>query len=301
MQIKQEAKLTTFRNTALTCREHSTITPFVPAFERNRLVLEVKISAITNLSAAEKEVGKGVGKGKQISQEAVCNLAADAASLSFAYASSIGDQSLKAIMNFSASDLKRLNKETLIGVLLTIRKGVLANLKELEDYGLSATHVEVLNMAIGDYTNQVVKPQNAKTDRTTYTSGIKQLMKETDILLKEQLDKLIVGFKKDYPEFVAKYKAARTIYDPPTQRTQVKGKVMVGATGKQVKNATVIFTGTTQLVLQTNADGNFAIKPLPPGTYQVVVKAEGFAETLVEELVVKLGKVTRVAVSLTAA
>lgn len=298
MTSRQEAKLTTFRNTALTCYEYRAVTATVPPFEKNRLLLDTKISTITNLAAAEKELGKGVGKGKQISQEVVCNLAADAASLTFAYASAIGDQSLKAIMKFSAYDLKRLSKESLIGVLMTIRKGVQANLKELEAYGLSAPYVDLLNMAIGDYTNQVAKPQNAKTDRTTYTRAIKQLFKETDILLKEQMDKLIVGFKKDHPEFVAKYKAARTIYDPPMQRTQIKGKVLAGDSGKMVKYATIALTGTTELVLQSNAAGNFTIKPVPPGKYQVLVKAEGFADTVVEELLVKLGKITRVAVKL---
>lgn len=301
MTIRQEAKLTTFRNTALTCYEYRAITATVPAFETNRLLLDTKISAITHLGAAEKEVRMGVGKSKQISQDVVCMVACDAASLAYAYASTINNQPLKAIMGVTITGLKRLSKEELVGVLTNIKKGVQANLKELETFGLSATHANLLNMAIDDYTNQVAKPQNARTVLITYTKGIKQLFKETDTLLKEQLDKLIVCFKNDHPEFVAKYKASRTIYDPPTQRTQIKGKVLAGDSGKQVKNATVQLTGPTELLLQTNAAGNFTIKPLPPGTYQVLVKAAGFADTVLEELVVKLGKVTRVAVKLNAA
>jgi ribosomal protein L13E len=301
MTARNEAKLTTFRNTSLTCYEYRAITATVPAFETNRLLLDTKISAITHLAAAEKEVRMGVGKSKQISQDVVCMVASDAASLAYAYASTISNQPLKAIMGVTITGLKRLSKEELVGVLTNIKKGVQANLKELETFGLSATHANLLNMAIDDYTNQVAKPQNARTVLTTYTKGIKQLIKETDTLLKEQLDKLIVCFKNAHPEFVAKYKASRTIYDPPTQRTQIKGKVLAGDSGKQVKNATVQLAGPTELLLQTNAAGNFTIKPLPPGTYQVLVKAAGFADTVLEELVVKLGKVTRVAVNLTAA
>jgi Carboxypeptidase regulatory-like domain len=228
-------------------------------------------------------------------------MALDAAGLVFAYASATDNHQLKAAMDFTMTDLKRLNKETLVPTLQNILKGIQANLKELEAYGLSAAHVEVLTVAIGDYTNQVPKPQQAKTVRTTYTKGIIKLIQETDALLKEQLDKLIVGFKKDHPEFVAKYRAARTIYDPPTQRTQIKGKVLAGDSGKLVKNATVTLNGPTSVALQTNAAGNFAIKPLPPGKYQVQIQAEGFADAVVEELLVKLGKVTRLEVSLTAA
>jgi hypothetical protein len=300
MQIKQEAKLTMFRNTALTCREHNTITVLVPAFEKARLLLDMKISAITTLAGAEKLVGKGVGTGKKESHNTACIMAVDAAGLVFAYASATDNHPLKASMDFALSDLKRLNKETLVPTLQNILKGIQANLKELEAYGLSAAHVEMLTMAIEDYTNHVPKPQQAKTVRTTYTKGIIKLIQETDTLLKNQLDKLIVGFKNDHAEFVAKYKAARTIYDPPTQRTQIKGKVLVGDTGKIVKSAMVTLTGPTTVALETNAAGNFAIKPLPPGKYQVQIQAEGFADTVVGELLVKLGRVTRLPVSLTA-
>lgn len=301
MTARNEAKLTSFRNTALTCYEYRAITATVPAFEKNRLLLDTKISAITHLAAAEKEVRKGVGKSKQISQEVVCMVASDAASLAYAYASAIGNQPLRAIMGVTITGLKRLSKEELVVALTNIQKGVQANLKELETFGLSATHANLLNMAIDDYTNQVARPQNAKTVLTTYTKGIKQLIKETDTLLKEQLDKLIVCFKNDHPELVAKYKASRTIYDPPTQRTQIKGKVLAGDSGKTVKRALVKLTGPAELLLETNAAGNFTAKPLPPGTYQVLVKAEGFVDTVLDELVVKLGKVTRLAVNLGAA
>lgn len=301
MQIRDEAKLTMFRNTALTCREHSTITVSVQAFEKARLLLDVKISAITALAAAEKEVGKGVGTSKKLSQVTACALATDVAGLVFAYASATGNSTLKASMKFAVTDLKRLNKESLLPTLLNISKAVQANLKDLEDYGLSAVHVAMLDKTIDDYTGQVALPQHARTERTTYTKGIKKLVQETDALLKEQMDKVIAIFKNDHPEFVAKYKAARTIYDPPTQRTQIKGKVLAGDSGKMVKYATIALTGPTELVLQSNAAGNFTIKPLPPGKYQVLVKAEGFADTVLEELLVKLGKVTRVTVNLHAA
>jgi hypothetical protein len=56
--------------------------------------------------------------------------------------------------------------------------------------------------------------QSAKSSKITENANIKSTIKEIDTLLKDEMDKLIVNFKKNNPDFVSDYHNARVIIDP---------------------------------------------------------------------------------------
>jgi hypothetical protein len=86
----------------------------------------------------------------------------------------------------------------------------------LAAYGVTDAKLADLQTAINGYTGEVAKPRNAIVDRKVTKAQIKDLFKQADEILVEQMDKLIEDFAEDNPEFVAQYNAARIIIDPKT-------------------------------------------------------------------------------------
>lgn len=80
-------------------------------------------------------------------------------------------------------------------------------------YGIVAESLTNLNKEIDDFEGLVAKPRSGIVARSTATARLIDLFKETNELLREQLDKLMLVLKESYPTFYNEYKAARIIVD----------------------------------------------------------------------------------------
>lgn len=87
-------------------------------------------------------------------------------------------------------------------------------LAALADYGITAASVTALQSAMDAYNAAVPANTNATSIRKSYGEGLKQLIKDTDVILKERMDKLVSNFADTDPGFVAAYKNARSIIEP---------------------------------------------------------------------------------------
>ncbi len=67
-------------------------------------------------------------------------------------------------------------------------------------------------------------PQNpaAISTRKTTNLNLVAIIKETDEILSEQMDRLIELFCPDHPDFVQTYESTRIIVDPPTKPKKPK-------------------------------------------------------------------------------
>jgi ABC-type uncharacterized transport system auxiliary subunit len=53
-------------------------------------------------------------------------------------------------------------------------------------------------------------------------NNLRELFKQTDAILREQMDRLVVTFKATHPDFVKTYESTRIIVDPPKKSVQFK-------------------------------------------------------------------------------
>jgi hypothetical protein len=235
----------------------------------------------------------GVAQDKGLEKINLCKMAVNYGGLVFAFASKAKNNTLKQSVNYSYSDLHRLKDDLLVPVVNNIYQALANNAAALQSYGITDPLLQAFKAGIERYNDTVPKPRGAQSERITTAGNIKQLIKEIDALLKNELDKLVVAIETDNPDFVATYKNCRFIYNPATQTTQLKGKVLNALEKVPVGNVTVELIGTATVVAQTNKAGNFTIKPLAPGIYKVRLRAEGYADAELDELVVKMGQVYR--------
>ncbi len=73
--------------------------------------------------------------------------------------------------------------------------------------------ITALGTAITEYNDVIVGPRSAESIKKQQTAEIEVLFKQTDQILKGQLDQLMTLFQTSAPEFYGAYKNARIIVD----------------------------------------------------------------------------------------
>jgi hypothetical protein len=216
MDSKQEAKFNMYQVVILRCDDNITIVDLNTAFKNSFAdfkAISAQIGAKAQIAGA---VITGIAANKSVSRNDLCSNAARIAGLIYAYAAKTGNNELKQAVNFSKTDLIRLKDGEHAPVCQNIHDAGIANKNALVDYGVTTEKLAALQAAIDGYTGEVARPRAAIVDRKVTKAQIKELFKQADAILTEQMDNLIEDFAADNPEFVAQYKAARIIIDPKT-------------------------------------------------------------------------------------
>ena len=292
MNATQEAKLNMYRATQQHCEDNAAIVATVPAFSTAFNSFKSKVAAIIATVQQEDLVTKGVTIDKSEAKKTLCQLAADIAAPIFAFASSTNDNKLKQEVNFSYSDLFKSKDDQLAPRCQNIHDAGTSNLAALAPYGITAATLTTFQTTIDNYQTKVPTPRNAAALKVTIRTNLRNLIKETDKVLKEQMDKTAVGFKTSNPDFVRTYKANRVIIDPTKTTTTLKGAITNSVDKKFIAGATVVIEGT-KLNAITNESGEYEIKPAPVGTFNIIATATKFKDQTKTNVAIKQGQINK--------
>lgn len=289
MERKSEAKLNMYRAVANHCNANPAIIATVPAFQTAVTALNANISTMLSTAQMEVQVISGITADKSQLKQSLAQQAADIAAIVFAFASSSGNNTLKEQVKFSFREILRIKDDLIAPTCLNIHNAANTNLAALVGYGITAATLTAFNNAISSFSAAVPSPRNAVSLRAAYKKDLTNLIKQTDKLLKEQLDKLSVQFKTPNPDFFNAYKSNRIIIDPGAAGTQIKGKVISAANSKGIKDVKVEIVGNGLSDLSTNT-GRFMIKPGAAGTYSIKLSKTGFQDNTVAGIIVQTGQ-----------
>lgn len=290
MNAQSEAKLTMFQTVEDHCEENSGIIAANVAFQTAFDNFKTKVAAINNTAQQADLALTGLAAGKKTSKQDLCNLAADVAAITYAFADATANDTLKGEVDYTLSDLLKMKDSLLAPRCQNIHNLTFDNRAALADYGITTTILANLQTAIDSYTETIPKPRAAVSNRKTLNSNLKQLFKEAEAILEKQMDKLVVAFKSANPDFVKTYFTVRQIIDPSTTATQLKGVITNAADETPIKDAfvTIVELGKTK---KTKSTGEYHFKPIKNGTYTVRVTKEGFQDFEKNEIQVKLGEI----------
>lgn len=297
MNARQEAKLTMYRATEKHGDDNPTIIAAVPAFQTAFTNFKAKIAAITGTEQLKAAPLTGMVVDKSTSKQTLCEMAADTAGIIFAFASATANNTLKQAVKFPLSKLLQTRDEELVPRCQGIHARAIENKDALEDYGITNTKLTALQTAINNYATETPKPRTALSQRKTLTANLRQLFKDTDAILTDQMDKLVSNFKAANPDFVSTYETVRIIIDPAITATQLKGIVTAKSTGNPIKGATITIVELSKTAT-TNFAGAYYFKPVANGTYTVTATAIGFENFQADGVEVKLGVITSLDVEL---
>lgn len=298
MNATLESKLDMYRATQNFCDNNMIIVNTVPAFATAFTAFKANVAAIIANAQQEDQVTKGIAVDKKVGKRTLAKLAADIASPIFAYAASVNDNTLKAQVNFSFTDIYEAKDELMPVRCQNIHDAGVVHLVALAPFGITAPLLASLQTAIISYKSKVPTPRNAAADKKTIRLNQQNLFTATDLILKEQMDKTLAGFKAANPDFVNTYKANRVIIDPGKVTTELTGTVSNTVDNSPIKGASILIE-ETGVSVTTTPQGVYQIKPIVQGTYTITVTRTGFQDSIQSKIKVKLGQVNQLDIALT--
>ncbi len=296
MNNRQANQLDMFRNVHKHGKDNEVIAATVPAFFNNINLLGQKIIAIESISGRQSERLGGVAEDKRNLRLKLCDITYATIAPVKAYALSIGDNTLRDKMDYSLSDLRKINDDTLAGIASNLHGLVVPLLPSLADYGITSAATDAWQLAIDAYSPVVAGPQAALANKRTLTLTLKQLFSEANVICNDLLDPLAVPFKVPQPGFYTTYLHVRQIKDMGTGSTRIKGFVD-DENGRSLLDAVVTIQETGESV-RTDIDGVFLFPGATQGTYTVKVEKPGFTSVTSEPFVLKRGQTANVELSL---
>jgi hypothetical protein len=155
----------------------------------------------------------GVSAVKNAKRAIVVDKAYALSSALAAYAVVNNDVELVNQMKIAKYDLEVASKSLVLVLVDRILSRASDFVGQLDSFGVTQASIDELVILRNELDGQLGAARNAIIDRKGQTLRIKSLIKEIDIILKLQLDKLMIVLKEDHLDFFIDYKNARMIID----------------------------------------------------------------------------------------
>ena len=221
---------------------------------------------------------------------AMQDLAVKCAAGTFAYASSVSDNTLKAKVNYKGYQLDKIKKEDVDDVCEGIRTATDGVIAAVAGFGVLPADTTDLKTAIDLYRIASQNPRQAIITKSQANKKGTVMIGEviTDLLI-AQMDKMVDTLKVSNRGYWDGWKQAREIIDLGSTTAKVRGTVK-DELDVPLSNArfSIFKTGTTTLVkmVVTDAKGKFNASGLSPGGFDFKWELTGYVS--VDELNVKI-------------
>jgi hypothetical protein len=220
MNKKDEARLGMVDTTIAFLTTNATTVATVPAFDALFTTLKTMRTDLEPWLMAAAKSTKGKTDTKTSLKELLCEEASDLAATVKSYAVSTGNLDLRALVDYSFSDLMRLKDEDLAPACKNIHDAVNNNIAALAAYNITPATLTAFDTLITSYTNATPGTRNAIIDRSVAIDKSIEGVKDIVALLKDQMDGIAVQFKKTDAEFYNAYLESRILVDAPTQKKE---------------------------------------------------------------------------------
>ena len=222
MNALQEATINMQRAVEQHLDANTTIIAAVPAFVTEFDKVKGFNVQISGEVGGQEAPRTGIAKDKRTTKKELCDTTLGIAKPTRAFATNIGDNTLRDEVNCSFTELNRLRDDQLAPRCQIIHDRANANRAALADYGITNEKLENLQNKINNYTAESPKPRTARANRSIKTGNLNDLFRQSKSALK-QMDDLIDNFAAENPEFVNTYKNLRKIDKPPSRPRKPKG------------------------------------------------------------------------------
>jgi len=214
MTDRQEAKLNMYHAVSETCHKNEQLYTGVPVVVDTVKQLDDSLAAIgKNAGQQSAPIPKAASAEKIFSVDNMAHVSLKVANALYVYALNTGDKILLSIVSVNKSMFYNRHYFDVLTQAKSIAAEVHKHASELSAYGIDEVSIKELDEAIEGFEQVINKPLATINERKLYTDNLKQLFAETDSILYDRLDKLIILFKTSYPEFYFLYKTSRNVID----------------------------------------------------------------------------------------
>ncbi len=224
MNTKQEAKYNMYKATQSHCNANPTIVATQPEFANSVIDLGAVIAEIEKDETVVSKKTKGVAKDKSVLKIELASVAFRISSAIFAFAEKTKNNTLQKSVDYAESDLQRIKDGLMAATIQNIYDAANTNLAALAGYGVKAADLTELQTAMSKYSGAVPEPRKAVSKKAAKTINLTEQFKKGDAILKKQMDKLAVPFKKSNKTFYDEYQSVRKIITPASKAKKKEDK-----------------------------------------------------------------------------
>lgn len=247
-----------------------------------------KIGEIDDAVQVQETSVKGFTQNKKKAKGKMAGKALKIAGALKKYAADIEDSALFEAVNFTESELLYTTDTLVRERCLLIQTKAMLHAVDLVPEGITAADLTELSTLIVAYETIIGSPSQIKANKKEATANLKVFIKQTDLILKQKIDMLMLQFKDSNSSFYDKYVIDRKVIDLGVQHTRASG-VVTDTEGNVVEDAIVSVVGT-DLVKTTDSDGVYLFKPFIPGDFTITVEKEGFVTKTIADVHVSAGQ-----------
>lgn len=275
MTSQQENQLSMYYVLQTFCQANTPIWENDKPFNRSYKEFAAQLPLIEQYRNTQTQNTSGLAKNKSNKREEVIEQAYFVANRLQSYATVEKNDELLAKVNYPRSVFVQYRDTNLIGLCQAILEQAQIHLNALEEYSVKAETLTNLQIAIQAYQDDLGKPRSAQANTKVATDALKKLFLDTNTLLTSRLDKDVEVFRVSHPDFYQQYFNARRIVQSATVRLSLRVTVLDAATRTPIANVKASFAGynTTK---RTSEKGNFQIKNLAAGDYQMTLEKIGY-------------------------
>lgn len=279
MTDNQENKLSMYEAVNTVMDNNSTIWSTMAATSDISTKVKSIITDIQNLRQIQVLDTKGITVNKATIREQLTEATLKLSRALAAYASMNNNYELLGEVNYTQSAFNKSRDNILFDLATLIQNKARLYETELADFIIKPDDITAQQALIDQFFEAVPEKRVAVTESKTSTADLKLKFKEMDELLKEKLDRLILLFKSEYPDFVQQYFNARIIIDlghrSSNNKTIITGLV-TGFQDEQPIDAVHVWIVETGQSFNTGTDGHFEFTLEKPGEYVVKAQKEGY-------------------------
>lgn len=185
--------------------------------------LPAAVTAVNDLSAGidslndavqqQEDTTTGITLDKAALRDALEDRIREVGDAIYAYASTVGNNSLAAQVAVTASELDTMSEQRVDDVATRVFDGGTAELANLGPYGVTQPKLDALDQARQDFQAAKGNPRSEIGEKAGLTATLPQMIRDVKTILRTRLDKLMTAFRLGNPPFYAGYQSARVIVD----------------------------------------------------------------------------------------
>jgi hypothetical protein len=189
----------------------------VPAMVNTIKSFELLLAEIETYQQIAQGNKKGITLQKAAQQELVISHTYELLSVLYAMATRTNNPVLESKVNFTESDLLKKRDTQLVSVCLMIAEIGTEYLADLSVYGVTESELIILKEEIKLFADNLPTGRISVSERKAANEKLRDLFVQVDALLKKQLDRLMIRYRKSHPDFYSLYQNTRRIVNYGTR------------------------------------------------------------------------------------
>jgi hypothetical protein len=286
MTTIQESKLNMFLALRNFLNANVNLTKDLPNFSTTFSVLLETINQIQTIGEMQKADKTGITMEKNRLKKTLISMATDCSRKLTAYARFTGNDTLLNEARFTPSEFERMTDVALRDYLKILYSKAESNIDKLAEYGITAETQKTFIETITAYNTSLSTPRTGITEKVKATKKLTDLFAAADLAV-ENMDYAVGIIQLTQPDFFTGYKSSRKILATSTNYLALKATAKDTATGEPVRGVVFVFDpadgktsagGNGQIIKKTAEKGNFNIRNMATGDYNVLIRKPGYKD-----------------------